>query len=331
VFCNSYSRIITPYIMASTALPQEEEMSLRGSTLSSKQLSVAEREALLKPHLPPELEPSSSEDSSPTISRRSSTTHRQRLRYGRIRTLLHVIIYQTISLLFSVFFRFRRSWRLFWYKIRAVMRHHHHTPEWIVKDVKNLSQLPKHVSVVLDYNENDEDQGTAGLEGLVNDVCEIAAWTASAGIPVLSVYEKTGILKNYHPQTYAAIIATLDTYFGPKRRPTLSIKAPHMESYSPPESPSSDAWENGTSTSRPHLNVLLLSEVDGRSTIVDLTRTLTHMAQKGHVTTEQIDSHLIDTELNVYVSTEPDLLILFSPSVVLKGYPPWQLRLTEIL
>lgn len=29
--------------------------------------------------------------------------------------------------------------------------------------------------------------------------------------------------------------------------------------------------------------------------------------------------------------TEPDLLILFSPRVYLQGFPPWQIRLTEIL
>jgi dehydrodolichyl diphosphate syntase complex subunit NUS1 len=45
---------------------------------------------------------------------------------------------------------------------------------------------------VLDYNEDDEDQGNAGLEGLLNDVCEIAAWSASAGIPLISIYERTG-------------------------------------------------------------------------------------------------------------------------------------------
>ena len=27
---------------------------------------------------------------------------------------------------------------------------------------------------------------------------------------------------------------------------------------------------------------------------------------------------------------EPDLLVLFSSNITLKGYPPWQLRLTEI-
>jgi dehydrodolichyl diphosphate syntase complex subunit NUS1 len=54
------------------------------------------------------------------------------------------------------------------------------------------------------------------------------------------------------------------------------------------------------------------------------------MAQKGDVRQEQINTDLIDAQLNDHVSSEPDLLILFSPTVQLKGYPPWQLRLTEI-
>ena len=51
--------------------------------------------------------------------------------------------------------------------------------------MKNLDKLPKHLSVIVEYQEDDKSQGNAGLEGLVNDVCEIAAWTASAGIPFL--------------------------------------------------------------------------------------------------------------------------------------------------
>ena len=77
--------------------------------------------------------------------------------------------------------------------------------------------------------------------------------------------------------------------------------------------------------------MLLLSEHDGRDTIVDLTRTLAEMAQKGDVRQEQINMDLIDAQLSDHVSSEPDLLILFSPTVKLRGYPPWQLRLTEIL
>ena len=65
--------------------------------------------------------------------------------------------------------------------------------------------------------------------------------------------------------------------------------------------------------------------------MVDLTKTLADMAQNGTLRPEQVDPKLIDAELCEAVSSEPDLLVLFSPTVVLKGYPPWQLRLTEIL
>lgn len=148
---------------------------------------------MIKAHLPPE--PTSS---SPSPSRSGSKQRKRRrssqpkLKHGRVRAFLHFLIYQTISLIFSVFFRFRRAWRLSWYKMRAIMGHHHHTPEWIVSDVRNVERLPNHLSVILDYNEDDEDQGTAGVEGLLNDVCEIAAWSAAAGISFLSIYERKG-------------------------------------------------------------------------------------------------------------------------------------------
>lgn len=38
----------------------------------------------------------------------------------------------------------------------------------------------------------DHGMGGAGLERLVNEAAEVAAWCASAGIPELSIYEKTG-------------------------------------------------------------------------------------------------------------------------------------------
>jgi dehydrodolichyl diphosphate syntase complex subunit NUS1 len=132
-------------------------------------------------------------------------------------------------------------------------------------------------------------------------------------------------LKNYLPQTHASIESTLESYFGAARKPTLSLRAPHLSSYSPPSTPPQNPQD------RQHLTVLLLSEHDGRDTIVDLTRTLAEMAQRGDVRQEQINMNLVDAQLSDHVSSEPDLLILFSPTVQLKGYPPWQLRLTEIL
>lgn len=79
-----------------------------------------------------------------------------------------------------------------------------------------------------------------------------------------------------------------------------------------------------------HLSILLLSAEDGRSTLVDLTKTLTEMSQRRKLSSGDISLDLIDAEILESVMGEPDLLILFSPNVQLQGYPPWQLRLTEI-
>ncbi|KAF2663007.1 di-trans,poly-cis-decaprenylcistransferas-like protein [Lophiostoma macrostomum CBS 122681] len=324
--------------MASTGVGLKETTAFRRGIVNGKQLTAKDREALMQAYLP--LEPADSSD--PSRSSSPAPRKKQNMRtkptptkrkVGIVRNALHVVIYVVVSFLFSVFFRFRRSWRLVTSKIVSLLKYHHRTPEFIQRDTKHLERLPQHLSVILDFHESDEDLGNAGLEGLVNDVCEIAAWTASAGIPFLSVYERTGKLKNYIQQTHSSISQTLEAYFGPRRKPSLSVRAPHLQSYSPPLTPptrpvSSDS--NGASAEPQHLTVLLLSAEDGRDTMIDLTKTLSDMAQNGTLHPEQVNSNLIDAELREAVCTDPDLLVLFSPTVVLNGYPPWQLRLTEI-
>jgi undecaprenyl pyrophosphate synthase len=75
---------------------------------------------------------------------------------------------------------------------------------------------------------------------------------------------------------------------------------------------------------------MLLSAEDGRDSVVDLTKTLAEMAQRSKISSADISSELVDAELSESVMGEPDLLILFGPHVQLSGYPPWQVRLTEI-
>lgn len=193
--------------MASTGVGPREMTAFRRGKLSDKPLTAQEREQLMKPYLPEPILPSS-----PPKSRQSP---REKRKPGCFRHGLHVIIYATMSFLFSIFFRFRRSWRLVKSKVVALLKYHHRTPEFIQRDVRHLKQLPKHLSVVLQFYEGDEDQGSAGLEGLVNDVGEIAAWTAAAGIPFLSVYERTG----------AYIHLTLDFEFEFYSYPILHFQA----------------------------------------------------------------------------------------------------------
>lgn len=54
------------------------------------------------------------------------------------------------------------------------------------------------------------------------------------------------------------------------------------------------------------------------------------MSQDGKLLPADITAELIDAEISESVMGEPDLLICFGERVVLDGYPPWQVRLTEI-
>ena len=103
----------------------------------------------------------------------------------------------------------------------------------------------------------------------------------------------------------------------------MTLSTPNFSPYTSPGHP--------LNPNAPPLTVLLLSVEDGRDTIVDLTRTLAAMAQREKISPEDITADIVDAEVSESVAPEPDLLVLFGPHVKLSGYPPWQLRLTEIL
>jgi hypothetical protein len=109
-----------------------------------------------------------------------------------------VFVFTIIHAVFSIYIRSRQAYHAVLHRLYAVLYHHHRTPEMIERDVKGLSRLPKHLSVILTL-END-GKGGMELDKLVTEAADIAAWCASAGISQLSIYEKTGMLsmKN-HP------------------------------------------------------------------------------------------------------------------------------------
>ncbi|KAK2859892.1 hypothetical protein FQN49_004606, partial [Arthroderma sp. PD_2] len=248
-----------------------------------------------------------------------------------------------------IYTRIRQSYNAIVDRFLAILYYHHRTPELIRKDVRGLSRLPEHLSVVLTLRK-DEDS----LETLMDEVAELAAWSSCAGIPALSIYEKTGILKSHIPALHRIIVSKLDTYYGPpSHQPSLGVFAPHHPLYAPTLVPQSSKSNIETIT------VLLLSSTDGRETLVDLTKTLAEMAQHGKVSPQDIGTKLIDAELaemmTIPASTpqesgiessgtdspagnsstpltkaDPDLVLIFGPYVKLDGYPPWQIRLSEI-
>ena len=261
--------------------------------------------------------------------------HRQRIR-PFIRQKFHFLVYFLIQLIYGIIIRFYHGWHAISDRVVAIMHYHHRTPEYIQRDVKDLSRLPEHLSVILKYRVEEEN----ALESLMDEVAELSAWSAAAGIPVLSVYEKSGVLKGFTALLQELVDQKLASYFGPApAAPSSKIHTPNNSS----SAASSQA--NGRATDRPQLNILLLSAADGRETLVDLTRTLTEMAQAKKIRSKDITSDLINTEISATTEVpgmvptntkrevgagEPDLVIVFGPYVKLDGYPPWQIRLSEI-
>lgn len=323
-----------------------QDVHTQGQTMSTD-----ERRRLLERYLPKpgELGPR------PQIQQKRKQGRRRRVR-PFLRQKLHLLIYLIIQLTFGIFIRVRQILSALFQKFIAVRHYHHRTPAYIQKDLKGLSRLPEHLSVILKYDARSDD----GLETLLDEVAELSAWSAAAGIPLLSVYEKTGVLKQYISAVQEIVQQKLVLYFGTSpSAPALGVYAPNYPVLLPPPPPyeHSSGVINGTSTNL-NLSLLLLSESDGRDTIVDLTRTLAEMAQANKLQPKDITVELIDTEISASTSIpaspvkgqhwgiqpktngvkhspstlppEPDLLIVFAPYIKLDGYPPWQIRLTEI-
>ncbi|KAL6246387.1 hypothetical protein RBB50_006623 [Rhinocladiella similis] len=307
-------------------------------------LTAAEREKLLRPYLPPVPPTSSRMDNrtSTTTPRHAPKGHKRRIR-PFLRTKLHALVFFLIQLFFGMYIRLRQIYHATLDRGLAIRHYHHRTPEYIQRDVKNLDRLPRHLSVILKYK-SEED---GGLEALVDEVAELSAWSASAGIPLLSIYEKSGILKTYMASVQEVVRQKLTSYYGPApAAPSLRVFAPNHPSMSPSPMPSPRIPARSDEASeRQHLDLLLLSATDGRDTLVDLTRTLAEMAQSHKISPKDITSNLINTEISATTAItdsghtksseeaatgEPDLVIIFRPYVKLDGYPPWQIRLSEI-
>ncbi|KAB8219049.1 Decaprenyl diphosphate synthase-like protein [Aspergillus novoparasiticus] len=302
-------------------------------------LSAADRESLLKPYLP---DPSELPLRPP--QRRRKTSPRKTPIRTFLKSQLHQLTYTLIHIFFGIVVRLVQSYHAVIDRVFAIVYYHHRTPELIRKDVKNLDRLPEHLSVILSLR-HEEDSLTI----LMDEVAELAAWSVSAGIPVLSVYEKSGVLKSCIPTLHRIVTNKLSAYYGsPSQQPTLRLFAPHHPVYQPQDGHSTEKANTDSVT------VLLLSATDGRETFVDLTKTLAEMSQNGKLSPEDITMELVDAEISeittqpsqtalptsagnktisipdVSVKPEPDLLLVFRPFLKLDGYPPWHIRLTEM-
>ncbi|WBW71113.1 di-trans,poly-cis-decaprenylcistransferase Nus1 [Schizosaccharomyces osmophilus] len=226
------------------------------------------------------------------------------------RRILYFLVYWLIHKAFSVYASSQNwiSWGSNY--LLNFLYHHHCSRDLIRRDTIKLNKKPRHLSVLLECHDN------TGLEGLIHDTCELAAWCICSAIPELTIYERKGFLKRYPEAMEKAIYSHLPFYVG-REKCVVQVRNSCSNNEKEQEVPKD-------------LKVHLIAEEDGRDAIIDLTRGLADLATKKVITSEQVTQELIDKELTESVIPEPDLLIIFSPYLKLRGFPPWQLRLCEI-
>lgn len=118
-----------------------------------------------------------------------------------LKNQLYVLVFAILHGLFSLYIRIRQAYHIVSYQISSVLYYHHGTPEYIRRDVEGLGRKPKHLSAILKAEENQRPK--ADLDRLIEETAELAAWCASAEIPMLSIYEKTGARFSSRWNTFA--------------------------------------------------------------------------------------------------------------------------------
>ena len=228
--------------------------------------------------------------------------------------------------LYAIFRFFQHQYNKIKLKIFSIVYDPSNTPQLIRQDVVKLNKIPKRLAVILEMKPVGDIGG--GLKGILNDSSEIVCWTVSAGIGHLILYDFNGVIQSNVDELRNEIYLKLAKYFGPGNVPHFCVRIPHSNKvfYDRP----GDTDPTNTENRRKHaIEISLLSNRDGRETIVDLTKTMADLCCNNELEVSDITMELIDNELVQLVGPEPDLLLYFGPSLDIQGFPPWHIRLTE--
>ncbi|SCU92791.1 LANO_0E02124g1_1 [Lachancea nothofagi CBS 11611] len=196
------------------------------------------------------------------------------------------------------------------------------TPQLIRQDVMKLQKLPKRLAAILEKKREGDVGG--GTSGLLNDGSELVAWSISAGIKHLTLYDYDGHLKRNVDEFRSSVFHKLCKYYDPTNVPKFAVRIPQWNKVY-----FNSANADTSEAKKVAIEISLLSNRDGRETIIDLTKTMAELCAHDEMKLSDITMKLIDSELTQLVGHEPDLLLYFGPSLDLQGFPPWHIRLTE--
>lgn len=246
---------------------------------------------------------------------------------GKIEFAIYKTLLMCLYIVYAITRYFQREYNRVAIKLLDLAYNPSNSPQLIRQDVNKLQKIPKRLAAILESKSEGDIGG--GIGGLINDGSDVVCWTVSAGIKHLSLYDYDGLMKKNIKDFRIGIHHKLAKYFGPNNVPEFAVRIPHSNQVFFGKDDDDDVTQD-EKTHKVAIEISLLSKVDGRDTILDLTRTLADLCAEGQLEVDDVDTKLVNQELTQLVGPEPDLLLYFGPTLDLQGFPPWHIRLTEL-
>ncbi|QLL31621.1 hypothetical protein HG536_0B04850 [Torulaspora globosa] len=242
---------------------------------------------------------------------------------SKVEYVMCKVLLVVLYLLYGLYRYFQYEYNKMKLRLLGIIYNPSNTPQLIRQDVTKLKKIPRRLAAILEMKSASSVGG--GVKGLMNDGSELVCWTVSAGIKHLILYDYDGVLKSNVADFRKEVYNKLGRYYGPSNIPKYAIRIPHLNKIYFNDKDSKTPGERN----KVAIEISLLSNRDGRETIVDLTKTMADLCASHELQLTDITMKLVDKELNHLVGPEPDLLLYFGPSLDLQGFPPWHIRLTE--
>lgn len=209
---------------------------------------------------------------------------------------------------------------------KLIFRDHHIKEDfyYLEKNSQNiLNKVPRHIALAF-------LESTISLE----DVAKLVIWSIASGSTCISLYDYHGYLKTHKNK----LIERLDELSKFLPHNLFKIKWHHDEN-----NHNNVGGEGGT-PAKPHHNggsiirneiefihVCLLSKLDGQADIVKAAQKLAHNVADGTLIVENVNEALLTSALTTNRGLpDPELLLRFGMAHSNVGFPPWQIRLSEI-
>ncbi|RWS01934.1 nogo-B receptor-like protein [Dinothrombium tinctorium] len=236
------------------------------------------------------------------------------------------LIYRFIHALYSLFEFFRK-------RLQFAARKHTANERSNFSVDKSFSKLPQHLAVIANCDHS-------GVHSIVDTISLIVYWCSLLEIEYITLYDAKG-----SPHFSALALPTLYSHrfvsgLLIKHKKSIESKIKQIQSNS--KQKHSFTLKNGTSFKRPcfTLNndidasrlskVTFISAVDGRQTIVQVTKDIASKMKRNMLNT--VNPNEISTliqEKNHF--PDVDLAVILGSTPCVFSFPPWQLRVTEIL